>query len=69
MRAIRTDPSFRCLACTGQEVQEEEDEDTLRMDEETVEEVREFCYLGDLLDTEGNVEGTVRMRVVAVWRK
>ena len=69
LRVIREDPSFRCPACTGQVVQEVEDDDALQIDGETVEEVREFCYLGDLLDTEGSVERAVRMRVAAAWRK
>ena len=49
--------------------QEVEVDDALRIDGETVEEVKEFCYLGDLLDTEGSVERAVRMRVAAAWRK
>ena len=69
MRAVREDPNFRCPACTGQVVQEVEVDDALRIDGETVEEVEEFCYLGDLLDTEGSVERAVRMRVAAAWRK
>ena len=32
-----------------------------------VEEVREFCYLGDLLDSEGVVDRAVRRRVSAAW--
>ena len=65
MRAVREDPNFRCLAFTGQVVQEVEDDDALQIDVEMAEEVREFCYLGDMLDTEGSVERTVRMRVAA----
>ena len=34
-----------------------------------VEEVKEFCYLGDLLDSKGGVERAVRMRVPAAWYK
>ena len=34
-----------------------------------MEEVREFCYLGDLLDSEGGVERTVRTTVSAAWHK
>jgi len=59
LRAVREDPNFRCPACTGQVVQEVEDDDALQIDGEMVEEVREFCYLGDMLDTEGSVERTV----------
>ena len=32
-------------------------------------EVKEFCYLGDLLDCEGGVDRSMRMRVAAAWRK
>ena len=69
LRVVRVDPNFRCPACTGQVMREEADDDALQIDGEVVEEVREFCYLGDLLDTEGSVERTVRMRVAAAWRK
>ena len=47
LRAVREDPNFRCPACTGQVVQEVEVDNALRIDGETVEEVKEFCYLGD----------------------
>ena len=43
--------------------------DALQLEGETVEEVKEFCYLGDLLDSEGSVERAVRMRVSAAWNK
>ena len=32
-----------------------------------IEEVKEFCYLGDLLDSEGGVERAMRMRGSVVW--
>ena len=69
LSVVREDPNYICPACTGQVAREEEDDDVLLIDGEVVEEVREFCYLGDLLDTEGSVERTVRMRVAAAWRK
>ena len=28
-----------------------------------------FCYLGDVLDSEGGAERAVRARVAAAWRK
>ena len=46
LRAVRADPNFRCPACTGQVVHEEEDDDALQIDGEVVGEMREFCYLG-----------------------
>ena len=32
-----------------------------------LEEVQQFCYLGDALDFEAEVERAVRARVAAVW--
>ena len=29
--------------------------------------IEEFCYLGDLLDCEGGVEWSMRMRLAAAW--
>ena len=43
--------------------------DNIQIDGDSIEEVKEFCYLGDLLDCEGGVERSVRMRVNAAWQK
>ena len=60
---------LRVTYTVGQVVQEDEDDDALyRIDGETVEEMREICYLADLLDTGGSIEQTVRMRVAAADR-
>ena len=34
-----------------------------------IEEVQEFCYLGNMLDCEAGVERAVRARVSAAWKK
>ena len=34
-----------------------------------IEEVQEFCYLGDMLDCEAGVERAMRARVSAAWKK
>ena len=34
-----------------------------------LEEVRQFCYLGDVMDCEGGVERAVQARVPAAWRR
>ena len=34
-----------------------------------IEEVQEFCYLGDVLDCEAGVERAVRARVSAAWKE
>ena len=67
LRSINNTPDFQCSTCSGQNLLEPCDD--LQLDGEVVEEVKEFCYLGDLLDSEGGVERTVRMRVSAAWHK
>ena len=34
-----------------------------------LEEVEQFCFLGDVLDCEAGVERAVRARVTAAWRR
>ena len=65
---INNAPDFQCPTCTGQN-QTEEPRDDLHLEGGVVDEVKEFCYLGDLLDSEGGVERAVRMRVSAAWHK
>ena len=63
-------PNFLCPTCAGQgDRSVEEESEDIHIGGEVIEEVEEFCYLGDLLDREGGVERTVRMRVSAAWRK
>ena len=72
MSTVRADPNFMCPTCSGVVRQEEEGDYNIKMGGETLEEIRKFCYLGDLLDTEGSVEQTVRMRGAAAkcrWRE
>ena len=69
LRVVREDPDFRCKSCTDQDAPQQDEDDTIQIDGDRIEEVKEFCYLGDLLDSEGSVERTARMRVAAAWRK
>jgi hypothetical protein len=48
---------------------EETVEETLEGVGGVIREVKQFCYLGDMLDSEGGVERSVITRVVAAWRK
>ena len=67
---MKKDSNFICQSCSRQNApQPVEEDDTIQIDGDRIEEVKEFCYLGDLLDSEGSVERAVRMRVVAAWRK
>ena len=45
----------------------EEPRDDLHLEAGVVQEMKEFCYLGDLLYSEGRVERAVRIRVSAAW--
>ena len=70
LRVLREDPSFICPRCSRQNASQQDDEDdVIQIDGDRIEEVKEFCYLGDLLDSEGSVERSVRMRVTSAWRK
>ena len=63
-------PNFLCSTCAGLgDRSVEEESDDIHIGGEVIEEVEEFCYLGDLLDREGGVEREVRIRVSAAWRK
>ena len=67
LRSMNNAPDFQCSTCSGPNLMEPSDD--LQLEGEAVEEVKEFCYLGDLLDSEGGVERIVRMRVSAAWYK
>ena len=68
MRNINNATDFQCPTCRGQkEIEEHRDDQQLKGG--VFEEVIEFCYLGDLLDSEGGMERPVRMRVSATWYK
>ena len=67
---MREDPNFICPSFSRQNTSQRGDEDdVIQIGGDRIGEVREFCYLGDLLDSEGSVERSVRMRVAAAWRK
>ena len=68
VRNINNASDNECHTCRGQN-QMEEPRDDLQQEGGEVEEVKEFCYLGDLLDSERGVEQAVRMRVSAAWYK
>lgn len=47
----------------------EEEERGLMSVRGRIEEVHEFCYLGDVLDCEAGAERAVTARVAAAWKK
>ena len=46
-----------------------EEAETIEVDGGIIEEVKQFCYLGDMLDSEGGVERAIRTRVATTWMK
>lgn len=60
--------NFLCPTCVRGGNVEEADE-SLEIDGARIEEVGEFCYLGDMLDRSGGSERSARTRVAAAWTK
>ena len=67
---LRPDPDFRCARCLGKArpidgrlVKE------VQVDDETVEAVPEFCYLGDVLSAGGGCELAAVTRCKSAWGK
>ena len=67
---LRPDPDFRCARCLGKArpidgrlVKE------VQVDDETVEAVPEFCYLGDMLSAGGGCELAAFTRCKSAWGK
>ena len=59
---------FVCKRCCDDLV-EVDQEEKVKLGSDEVEIVKEFCYLGDMLETEGGVEAAVAARVRVGWRK
>ena len=58
---------FVCPACASPPPQR--DDDSIILNEDTIQEVQHFCYLGDVLDRDAGVERSVRARISAAWAK
>ena len=59
---------FICPKCMRGPERHEDEELSWVVDGGTLEEVEQFCYLGNILDSEAGVEREVRARVAAAWR-
>ena len=44
-------------------------DDSIQLEDGTIEEVKSFCYLGDILQSEAGAERAVRGRVSQAWMK
>ena len=60
--------NFRCSSCNSQEGSPQPD-DSIHLTDGRVEEVKSFCYLGDVLDRGGGAERSVRKRIACAWAK
>ena len=60
--------NFQCRRCTGEHVEELPLEHH-QTEGGAVEEVRDFCYLGELLETDGGAGRAIRMRISSAWSK
>ena len=58
---------FMCPACASPPPQR--DDDSIILNEDTMQEMQHFCYLSDVLDRDAGVERSVRARISAAWAK
>ena len=61
--------NFICPACKRRQEGERREDDSIVLESATLEEVENFCYLGNVLDSEGGKEMAVRRRVEVAWQK
>ena len=61
--------NFKCPKCIRGIDRVELGKEGLVIEDGRIEEVHEFCYLGDVLDCDAGVERAVRARVAAAWKK
>ena len=64
VRNLKSVNDFCCPASIRRGEIEVPEDDSLEIDE-----VKEFCYLGDVLDSDGGVERSVRGRIATTWKK
>ena len=60
---------FHCAKCLRVITDSVDEATSVRLRTDTVEVVKEFCYLGDILCTEGDVSSAVTGRIQSGWKK
>ena len=65
----RASTSFRCRICLNGNSSSTVVQSRLSLDNDSLEFVDNFCYLGDVLDTDGGVESAVTARIRSGWCK
>ena len=66
--SLLTVKNFECSACQGC-INDEACLKRVCLAGDEIEKVESFCYLGDVLSTEGGVQGTVTARIRAGWKR
>ena len=61
--------TYTCPVCSGLRQHTAWTDESIVLDSGTLEEVSEFCYLGDMFDCEGGAEKAVRHRIFVAWFK
>ena len=67
LRSFQGITGFRCPKCA--DVPNSPEDDSLNVNGIVLQEVQDFCYLGDVVDSEASAEGAVRTRIAASWTK
>ena len=60
--------NFECKCCRG-DVKSQRREETIKLNGDNLEVVNKFCYIGDMLNSEGSVQDAVIARLRAGWGK
>ena len=61
--------NFSCPRCSGQMQPIPSQEDSITAPDGVIAEVQQFCYLGDVLDSEGGSERAAKARVSCAWMR
>ena len=69
LRTLTGIQNYVCRRCDGTHIVPTPVDESVVTSDGTIEEVHQFCYLGDMLDSSGGAERAVRSRVAAAWSK
>ena len=70
LRRLVADPNFRCAHCLGTaRAIDARPMETIKVDDDELEVVDSFCYLGDMLSAAGGCDQVTTTRVKSAWKK
>ena len=61
--------TYMCPVCSGTLQRPVQSDESIALDRGKVDEVKEFCYLGDMFDSERGADIAVRIRMSVAWFK